>query len=1231
MTFDREHWQYAPLPDRGSGRVQRAQVSDHQHDDLYYRRFAQGNSSDYTYSRRLIEDRYYDRSQSNARFAPIVHDHGDTGTFDPDLYYTKIRSDERFAPVQHEPSIHDSGRHADAYAPPHDHPYSLLTHGHSTGSSWFIHDHAHNHDERYYTESQSDNRFARIEHDSEHDDRFARIEHDNAHDDRFSRLDHTHQTDDPGDHNHDDRYYRETESDSRYARTDHDSSHDDRFYTKSISDSRYLRSAHHAASSSDHDDRYYTEIESDARFAPVNHGEHGGEGVDAGLALWTTNPDDSQLTNSNGQSIRYAYYRALELGPINSLSLVGQSTIVADVGRFTDVLSTQFLRTSTGEIIRTFSLQPSIASRWDLGTAGYPWRSIHADNLNTRIIQVSDFENSNVASDSHLHDETGAPMEHNHDDSYYTEAESNARFQLAGSLYITESPTASVVSQRAYIRTRWLGGVSDLEIEADTFRGDLADADEVNTLELLTSRIRPRSGNSFIIDSFAPSNASQVIGSQSTPYGTIYLNNIEGNPDGNLAHINVNSIQVSNFNAGNVSPDNHSHESGGAPENHTHDERYFTESQSDVRYSRLNHNHPISSHNHDERYYTESQSDARYAELSHEHGTGGDHNHDGRYYTRTQINNTFAIISHNHNSDYAAFGHTHENGAGGDNFWSDSSAAEAVTNRIYALSAYAHAPRFIAAERIESPIIQTREISSDLTAGIELTTNLIPDSPGDGFIGTSAVFFREMWARTFQAIRLMETDQLYVADFSGRTNVSSSGHRHDGGGPPVEHDHDEYLTQAEGDARYSLTGHSHQNGGGTPTAHNHDDRYWTENEADNRYALDAHNHDDRYFLEAEIVANYYTRSFTDSNFSRTGHTHQGVGGAELTYGTPVSIGTSNSQGSGNAVARALHIHAHPTGMHEREGSVRIDGDRLDIDYIPSNYSRSTAPSQVSHLQHLTAHLRGIDDQLVEGGGGDGLSEEEVRDLVGRMVTTGIQTGLNIEHDDPNNELDFAVSQSWVRDVVGTMVINNVEERIVVSYNGSQGKLNFEVIETPIPWTAIPSNLRPSITSQYDLGSSAYRWNNAHINDLQAYTRVETPRLRAVNIETDNITPLIASELTINSDVDIVGHLDMSDHVIYGIGQIERTGQDDITLPDSLGGLDTLADVRQNFPLGGLLVGEDTAVFSGLLDSVLNAVFQDIPGVVANFLDGDDHGRIFIRVGSNVYIFHSDSRISLSGV
>lgn len=46
--------------------------------------------------------------------------------------------------------------------------------------------------------------------------------------------------------------------------------------------------------------------------------------------------------------------------------------------------------------------------------------------------------------------------------------------------------------------------------------------------------------------------------------------------------------------------------------------------------------------------------------------------------------------------------------------------------------------------------------------------------------------------------------------------------------------------------------------------------------------------------------------------------------------------------------------------HILNGDDAIDGDRLGIDFSPTNYSPGTTPAEVSDVDHLTSHLYGID-------------------------------------------------------------------------------------------------------------------------------------------------------------------------------------------------------------------------------------------------------------------------------
>jgi hypothetical protein len=49
--------------------------------------------------------------------------------------------------------------------------------------------------------------------------------------------------------------------------------------------------------------------------------------------------------------------------------------------------------------------------------------------------------------------------------------------------------------------------------------------------------------------------------------------------------------------------------------------------------------------------------------------------------------------------------------------------------------------------------------------------------------------------------------------------------------------------------------------------------------------------------------------------------------------------------------------------HISGGDDQIDGDVLDITYVPSNYTRTTVPGEVTSVVELTAHLAGIDNYL----------------------------------------------------------------------------------------------------------------------------------------------------------------------------------------------------------------------------------------------------------------------------
>jgi len=63
-------------------------------------------------------------------------------------------------------------------------------------------------------------------------------------------------------------------------------------------------------------------------------------------------------------------------------------------------------------------------------------------------------------------------------------------------------------------------------------------------------------------------------------------------------------------------------------------------------------------------------------------------------------------------------------------------------------------------------------------------------------------------------------------------------------------------------------------------------------------------------------------------------------------------------GTYNSVTVETHAARHILG-----GGDEADGDQIDIDFTPTDYTPTTTPPEASDLNHLTAHLGGIDIEL----------------------------------------------------------------------------------------------------------------------------------------------------------------------------------------------------------------------------------------------------------------------------
>lgn len=102
-------------------------------------------------------------------------------------------------------------------------------------------------------------------------------------------------------------------------------------------------------------------------------------------------------------------------------------------------------------------------------------------------------------------------------------------------------------------------------------------------------------------------------------------------------------------------------------------------------------------------------------------------------------------------------------------------------------------------------------------------------------------------------------------------------------------------------------------------------------------------------------------TFTDNTFrvqDNTDNTKQLA--FELSGVTTATTRTLTIPDASGTIALTNHESTHITG-----GSAEIDGDKLDVDWNPTNYTPTTSPSEADNADNLTAHLAGIDNRVEE--------------------------------------------------------------------------------------------------------------------------------------------------------------------------------------------------------------------------------------------------------------------------
>ena len=106
-------------------------------------------------------------------------------------------------------------------------------------------------------------------------------------------------------------------------------------------------------------------------------------------------------------------------------------------------------------------------------------------------------------------------------------------------------------------------------------------------------------------------------------------------------------------------------------------------------------------------------------------------------------------------------------------------------------------------------------------------------------------------------------------------------------------------------------------------------------------------------------------------------------GLGLEVDTNVVRIATTAAGNGLTGGGAAALAVQPSDLITA-GTAEIDGDQLDIDFTPTNYTPATDPAEVTDVDHLSAHLFGIDTAIA------GISSENFKQEM-HLITAGEST------------------------------------------------------------------------------------------------------------------------------------------------------------------------------------------------------------------------------------------------
>jgi hypothetical protein len=180
----------------------------------------------------------------------------------------------------------------------------------------------------------------------------------------------------------------------------------------------------------------------------------------------------------------------------------------------------------------------------------------------------------------------------------------------------------------------------------------------------------------------------------------------------------------------------------------------------------------------------------------------------------------------------------------------------------------------------------------------------------------------------------------------------------------------------------------------------------------------------------------HNHAASDINSGTLAHERGGLEADVSAYNGIVKIsGGSTSVAVANTdFAAATHASRHETGATDE-----IDGDKLDIDWNPSNYTPDSGITEADSTDNLSAHLKGIDTALATAGGSNAtqIRSVDIDSSVGTPSDGNILVYRDAGSDWVLEAKPASGSNPAINDI-SDVAITSVADNEVLAYDNSSG-------------------------------------------------------------------------------------------------------------------------------------------------------------------------------------------------